>query len=123
MYYIYIVRCADGSHYTGITTDPARRMREHLQRGAACARYTRSHPVTALDALWQTNTRAEASRLENYLKTLPKQQKLALIDNPALLPDLLGTKLDVKAYQYIPDITLDTLLTEKQIQRIPDIET
>lgn len=29
MYYVYLLRCADGTLYTGITTDPARRLAEH----------------------------------------------------------------------------------------------
>ena len=50
-YYIYMVRCEDGSHYTGITTDPRRRMREHVLRLTPGAKYTKSHRVIALDAL------------------------------------------------------------------------
>ena len=63
-YYIYIVRCKDGSRYTGITTDPRRRMREHVLRLPAGAKYTKSHPVEALEALWSAETRSEASVLE-----------------------------------------------------------
>ena len=51
MYYIYIVRCRGGSLYTGIAADIEKRMRQHLARGAACAKYTRAHPVEALEAL------------------------------------------------------------------------
>ena len=47
-----MVRCEDGSHYTGITTDPRRRMREHVLRLTPGAKYTKSHRVIALDALW-----------------------------------------------------------------------
>lgn len=107
MYYIYMVRCADGSHYTGIAADPARRMREHLERGNACAKYTRSHPVQALDALWRTETKADACRLEYYLKTLTKAQKLALIEDPALLGVYFTGKLDPEDYIYIPGATLE----------------
>ncbi|MBQ3507166.1 MAG: GIY-YIG nuclease family protein [Clostridia bacterium] len=28
-YFVYILKCADGTYYTGITTDPSRRLREH----------------------------------------------------------------------------------------------
>ena len=48
MYYVYIVRCRDGSLYTGLAKYLCRRMREHYERTAACAKYTRSRPVTAL---------------------------------------------------------------------------
>ena len=78
-YYIYMVRCEDGSHYTGITTDPRRRMREHVLRLTPGAKYTKSHRVIALDALWSAQTRSEACRLDSSglrgsgadVKTLP----------------------------------------------------
>lgn len=107
MFYIYMVRCTDGSVYTGIAADPARRMREHLERGRACAKYTRSHPVQALDALWRTDTKADACRLENYLKTLTRVQKLALIEDPALLGVFFAGKLDPADYLHIPGATLE----------------
>lgn len=37
-----MVRCEDGSHYTGITTDPRRRMREHVLRLSPGAKYTKA---------------------------------------------------------------------------------
>ena len=54
-----MVRCEDGSHYTGITTDPRRRMREHVLRLSPGAKYTKSHRVIALDALWSAQTEAK----------------------------------------------------------------
>ena len=63
MYFVYIVRCRDGSLYTGTAADLRRRMHAHTQQTAACARYTRSHPVAALEAAWRTQTRPEALRL------------------------------------------------------------
>ena len=59
MYFVYIVRCRDGSLYTGAAADLRRRMHAHIQQTAACARYTRSHPVAALEAAWRTQTRPE----------------------------------------------------------------
>ena len=46
-HYVYLLRCADGSLYTGMTPDIARRLRQHVEHLAGCAKYTRSHPVTA----------------------------------------------------------------------------
>ena len=46
-HYVYLLRCADGSLYTGMTPDIARRLRQHVERLPGCAKYTRSHPVTA----------------------------------------------------------------------------
>lgn len=106
IYYVYMVRCADGSHYTGLCTDPARRMREHAQRLPACAKYTRSHPVVSLDAMWQTASRSDAARLEALIKRLNKAQKLALIEAPDTLPAFFGDKLDAQAYTALPRRTL-----------------
>ena len=42
MYYIYMLRCRDGSFYTGIAADIEKRLRQHASGGAACAKYTLS---------------------------------------------------------------------------------
>ena len=109
MYYVYMVRCTDGSHYTGMAADIRRRMREHLERGEACAKYTRTHPVCALDALWRAETRTDALRLEALIKTLTKWQKLRLIENPEILEDLFGDRLHGSRFEPISPETLDGL--------------
>ena len=101
-YYIYMVLCADGSHYTGLCTDPQKRMREHTERTAACAKYTRSHPAVALDALWKTGSRSDAAKLEARIKRLSKAKKLALIERPEALDVVFGEKLDAAAYDAVP---------------------
>lgn len=87
MYYTYIVRCADNSLYTGITNDLEKRMKKH--REGTGAKYTASHPVTQLCAVWQSEDRAVASRLEYYVKSLTKHQKEALIKGEKTLGELL----------------------------------
>lgn len=81
-YYVYMVRCEDGSLYTGITTDVVRRMREHLSGGPLGARYTRTHRPEGLAAVWETVGRVAASRLEYRIKRLPAVQKLVLASRP-----------------------------------------
>ena len=87
MYYTYVVRCADNSLYTGITTDLERRVKEHRNRTGA--KYTASHPVTSICAAWRSEDRSTASRLENYIKMLKKAQKEALIRSEATLGELI----------------------------------
>lgn len=82
MYCVYMVRCEDDSVYTGITTDIVRRMKEHHQRGKKSAKYTARHAVISLEAVWKATDRSSASRLEYYIKTLPKQKKELLIKRP-----------------------------------------
>ena len=78
-YQVYIMRCEDGSLYTGITTDVERRFEEHRSRGPLAAKYTRTHPVVAVEAVWDAADRSEASVLEYRIKKMTRSQKLALI--------------------------------------------
>ncbi|MBQ1264062.1 MAG: GIY-YIG nuclease family protein [Oscillospiraceae bacterium] len=107
MYYVYMVRCSDGSHYTGLARYLCKRMREHTERSAACAKYTRTHHVVSLDGLWQTETRSDAARLEALLKTLTKPQKLALLHEPQNLAAYFFDKLDASVYEALPNVTLE----------------
>jgi putative endonuclease len=76
--YVYIVECADGSFYTGWTTDPDRRLREHnAGRGA---RYTRSRRPLELAYVEPQPDRASAMRRERALKHLSHAQKQELAD-------------------------------------------
>ena len=90
MYYVYLLRCADGSLYTGITTDLSRRLAEHRSRSGRGARYTRSHPVLHLEAAFAAADRAQASRLEYRIKGLSRERKERLLQAPADCPELEG---------------------------------
>jgi putative endonuclease len=73
---VYLVRCGDGTLYTGITTDPARRLAQHnAGRGAA---YTRARlPVTFV--YWEVmSDRSSALRREHTIKRLSRAAKEAL---------------------------------------------
>ena len=75
--FVYILRCADGTLYTGAATDVVRRLREH-QAGAA-SRYTRARlPVTLAWSL-RVRTWARALRIEWRIKRLDRADKLALV--------------------------------------------
>ncbi len=102
MYYVYIIRCEGGALYTGITNDPQRRMNEHFGRTEKCAKYTRSHKAEALEALWSTENRSLASKLEWSIKQLTRRQKLALIADNSRLSDYLGEE---KAAHYLREST------------------
>ena len=74
---VYILECADGSLYTGITTDLARRITEHEQGNGA--RYTKGRGPFCLVHKECCNNRAEASKREMSIKALSRGKKLALI--------------------------------------------
>ena len=76
-YKVYLLKCRDGTFYTGVTTDLERRLKEHNE-GARGAKYTKARrPVT----LWyseQSTSRSEAQKREYELRTLPRSEKLSL---------------------------------------------
>lgn len=84
-YYVYMLRCADDSLYTGITTDVARRYKEHSEGGAKGAKYTKNHAPKEIAAVWRTENRSVASKLEWRLKHLTKAQKEILCKEPERL--------------------------------------
>jgi putative endonuclease len=82
--WVYILRCADGSLYTGWSTDVPRRLERH-QAGTA-SRYTASRlPVELVLALPMADRRA-AMREEARIKRLDRQAKLALISERVSTP-------------------------------------
>ncbi len=77
-WYVYMLRCGDGSLYTGSTTDVERRLREH--QGGTGARYTRSRPPVTLAYAEEAPDRSAAQRREAAIKKLSRAQKLKLIE-------------------------------------------
>ncbi|GIV85907.1 MAG: GIY-YIG nuclease family protein [Candidatus Roseilinea sp.] len=74
---VYILRCADGSLYTGIAKDADARLKAH-QAGHG-GRYTRARRPVALVWRRQVATWREAMQFECAIKRLPRAKKLALI--------------------------------------------
>jgi len=76
MYHVYILLCEDKSLYTGITTDVARRFKEH--RAGVGGHYTRAHRPKKV--LYQENiaTRSAALKREAEIKSWPREKKLRL---------------------------------------------
>lgn len=75
---VYMVRCADGSLYTGIARDVARRVVEHNTNNALAANYTRSRRPVTLVYSESVATRSAAASREYQLKQLSRQEKEAL---------------------------------------------
>ena len=82
-YFVYVLLCKDGSLYTGITTDVARRFNEHVQ-GVGGA-YTRSHKVRRIVYTEELLGRGAASRREAEIKKMSKNKKLDLVRSAAIL--------------------------------------
>ena len=79
---VYIVRCCDGTYYTGITTDIERRVKQHnAGRGA---KYTAARTPVILEVVRHGFARAEAMSIERMIKKMPKRDKvmkLILLNN------------------------------------------
>jgi putative endonuclease len=82
---VYIIRCDDGSLYTGVSTDVERRFREHLEtpRGAKFFNGRKPLEVVYREA---GHSRSSAARREAAIKKLNRDTKLRLIrENAAML--------------------------------------
>jgi len=77
--WVYLLRCADGSLYTGWTVDLERRLARH-EAGTASA-YTRSRRPVELALARKMPDRTAARREEARIKALPRAQKLALVQS------------------------------------------
>ena len=79
MWYLYVLRCGDGTLYTGITTDVERRLEAHRQgRGA---KYTRGRGPLELEYQEECGTHSEALKREYAVKQLTREEKEDLIGN------------------------------------------
>jgi len=75
-WFVYVVRCRDGTLYTGISRDVAARLCQHNQGKGA--RYTRGRGPVALVHTERRQSQGAALRREAAIKALPRQQKLLL---------------------------------------------
>lgn len=98
MYYVYILRCSDNSLYTGYTTDVMRRFSEHLSKTGKGAKYTHSRISVRIEAVWGSDSRSAAMRLEAFIKKLKKSAKEEIIKDNSLLLKKCSDKLDIQAY-------------------------
>jgi len=80
---VYILRCADGSLYTGVTVDVDRRLREHNGELPGGARYTASRRPVTLAHVETAANRASACQREAAIKRLSRVAKLTLIERTA----------------------------------------
>jgi len=77
MWHVYMIKCSDGSLYTGITTDIRRRIDEH--NAGKAASYTRVRRPVRLVHNESRSNRSRALKREAEIKSWPRDKKLALI--------------------------------------------
>jgi putative endonuclease len=72
-WFVYILRCADGTLYTGITTDPDRRLAQH--NAGTASKYTRARRPAVIAYREEQPDRSSASKREAALKSLRRHEK------------------------------------------------
>jgi len=89
-WYLYLIRCSDGTLYTGISNDVARRLAAHgAGRGA---RYMRGRGPLTLARKVRIGSHGDALRIERRVKRLPKARKEKLVAGKIRLKDLMEKK-------------------------------
>jgi putative endonuclease len=89
-WYVYMLRCDDGSVYTGVSTDVARRLNEHQSGGARSARYLRTRRPVDVIFTQRVGERSAALVAEHAIKRLEKTDKERLARGVTTLDDVLA---------------------------------
>ena len=79
MFYVYILKCVDGSLYCGYTTDVEKRFEKH--KSGKGAKYTRSHLPLEIVYIEEFETKSDALKRECEIKSMTKLQKEKLINS------------------------------------------
>lgn len=80
-WFVYILRCADGTLYTGVTTDTERRTKEHNLSDRLGAKYTRVRRPVSLVYREPCENRSGACKREAQIKALSRSAKLKLLQS------------------------------------------
>lgn len=88
-WYLYMIRCGDGSFYTGITTDVDRRLSDHRSNSGKGARYLRGRNPMTLVFQKKLGNKSLALIVENKVKKLSKKRKEQLIDDTTIIDKII----------------------------------
>jgi len=87
IWYIYVILTVDGFYYTGISTDPERRYREHLAGMSRSARYLKAHRPEKLVFIYEIGDHTLALKVEYQFKKLLRRVKEKIITERCLIFD------------------------------------
>ncbi|MDG6096191.1 GIY-YIG nuclease family protein [Alteromonas sp. ZYF713] len=85
-WYVYLLKTASNTLYTGITTDPKRRMRQHSGAIKGGAKALRGKTPLSFYCIFEVNDKSQALRLEAWIKQRNRQAKEALARTESELP-------------------------------------
>jgi len=84
-YWVYILLCSNNRYYTGYTNNLEKRYQAHVDGTGGC-KYTRSFKPVKIAQAWKIlEGKAQAMRIERYIKTLSHLEKSELINEPSRL--------------------------------------
>ncbi|TFG33519.1 GIY-YIG nuclease family protein [Candidatus Thorarchaeota archaeon] len=95
MYFVYIIETEDGTYYTGMTNDLARRLNEHLSGTSRSATYLRSRRPIYIVHISECGTRSEAMKLEYRIKN-DYTFKMSCIGQRRDIREVIDTELSYK---------------------------
>ena len=90
LWFVYVIRCADGTLYTGVSTNVERRFTEHREGSGKGAKYLRGRGPLEMVCAQSIGTRSQALKVENRFRKLPKERKESLIAHEFALARLLS---------------------------------
>ena len=88
-WYLYVVRCRDGTLYTGISTDVDRRLAEHLSGGDVGSKYLKGRAPLTLLFQKRLGSRSLALKVESRIKRLSREKKEQMIRVPECIDEIV----------------------------------
>jgi putative endonuclease len=79
VWYVYLLECADGTYYCGVTNDVERRMDRHNGKLPGGAKYTQSRQPVTLLASCRCESKSAAYSLEHTVKSKDRSEKVAVL--------------------------------------------
>ena len=113
-HFVYILKCADGTLYTGYTTDPERRLRVH--NSGKGAKYTRSRLPVELVHLEKFDDKIKAQKREYAIKRLSREQKISLTTPETIktiIFDIGNVLMSFDYWPFIKDFLKDDAIIDK----------
>ena len=88
-WHVYLIRCGDGTLYTGVATDVSRRLEQHRSGEGKGAKYLRGRGPLRLVLEKTVGARGVALSLESRIKKLRRAQKEALIAHDGMIEEMI----------------------------------
>jgi putative endonuclease len=88
-WYIYLIKCSDGSLYTGISTDVGRRFAQHQKAGYAGSKYLKGRGPLTIVLQSRVGCKSTALKVERMIKRLSHPAKVKLITSPEDIEEMI----------------------------------